>query len=307
MIRILIRASYALAAVATLAVSTACNASSPGVLSPVASTGAQKVPRASNVPAEIFNEILTYPCNSSGTSTCPIDFEIVFAGNQTADIPSNEPMSVHENAFCPVSGSSGCDPSVTYNASNNTTTVEYSGSTLYHNRASGKPGVHFGMMKAQNFQTNLKQLQLATYWTYASAPNNPVPVISINAPQPKSSKNWKYAIVFVAGSTAKTGGVQYGTWNEIAYVPKATPGSRQQQPKFTFKNYGSQTIYVQSSGVILDQPVPTDPTCLKTPACTENQKLLAALQEVNYPPPYYSGSPFTALQHPPQKVLKPME
>jgi hypothetical protein len=299
--RILIKSMYAVGAIAMLTLSTACNTTSPGVLGSAASTAAQKVPHGSNVPAEIFNEILPYPCGTESPG-CPIDFEVVFAGNQLADIPTNEPMSVHENAFCPVSGSQSCDPKVTYNASSNTTTVEYSGSVLYHNRVSGAPGVHFGLMKAQNFQTNLKRLQLGTYWTYAASANNPVPVVSINSKQPKTAK-WDYAIVYVAGSTTK-GGTEYATWNEIPYVA-TTPGSAGQQPRFTFQNFGSQTIYVTSSGVILGQPVPTDPDCLKTPDCSENQALLADLQEVNYPPPGAKGSQFIRLQYPPKAVLKP--
>jgi len=300
--RILIRSLYALVATATFAATAACNTSSQGALGPAVSTGSEKVPSGSNVPAEIFNEILPYPCYPSGTSPCPTDFEIVFAGNQTADIPTNEPLSVHENAFCPVSGSGACDPTVTYNPSSNTTTVEYSGTTLYHNRTSGQPGVHFGMMKAQNFTTNIKKLQLGTYWTYPSAPQNPVPVVSINGTQPKTSKNWKYAIVYVAGTTSPKGGSEYATWNAIGYVPNGS-----NQPQFTFKNYGSQTIYVTSSGIVLNQPVPTDPDCLKTPICSENLAILADLQEVNFPPPGSPSSPFVELQYPPRSKLKPMQ
>ncbi len=119
------------------------------------------------------------------------------------------------------------------------------------------------------------------------------------------SKNWKYAIVYVAGTTSPSGGAEYATWNEIAYVPKTAPDASELQPKILFTNYGSQSIYVTSSGIVLDQPVPSDPDCLKTPACKENLALLGDLQEVNYPPPTYSGSPFIALTNPPPSVLKP--
>jgi hypothetical protein len=256
-----------------------------------------------NRPAELWNEILPYPCYSG--QVCPTDFEIIFKGNVTADIPPNIPLSTHENAFCQVSGS-GCDPSVTYSSSSNTTTVEYAGPTLYHNRVGGAAGVHFGMTAARNYTTNIKALAQSTEWTYPSSQAQSQPVVSINSTQPKTSKAWKYAIVYVAGTTSKSGGAEYATWDEISYVPpKTTPGSSGQQPKFAFKNYGSQTIYVTSSGGIFNLPVPTDPECVKTPACKENLALLAQLEQVDYPPPGSGSSPFGSLQYPPKKVLKP--
>jgi hypothetical protein len=251
-----------------------------------------------NHPAEIFNQILPYPCSSS--VPCPTDFEVTFRGNVTSDIPSNEPINIHENAFCPEpSGSTSCAPTVTYNPSSNTTTVEYSGSTLYQNRFSGAPGVHFGMLAGQNKKTNIKSLEAASYWTYPSSPAAPEPIVSVSSNEPAKSSGWKYAVVYVAGSISRNGGSTYATWNEIAYVPK---GSK--QPQLTFTNYGTQTIYVASSGIVLGQSVPTDKECLKNPACPENLTLLGNLQEVNFPPPGASGSPFVALQHPP-RTLKP--
>lgn len=306
--RILIRVSYAFIAAAALITATACNSAQqvPGIGTVAGQAGVHHDKTSKgNRPAELWNEILPYPCYSG--QECPTDFEIIFKGNVTADVPPNVPLTTNENAFCAVSGSSGCDPSVTYNASSNTTTVEYSGTTVYHNRKSGKPGVHFGMLAARNYTTNIKALAQSTEWTYPSSGMAPEPVVSINATQPTSSKNWKYAVVYVAGTTSKSGGAEYATWDEIAYVPKATPGSSGQQPKFTFANYGSQTIYVTSSGGVFDLPVPTDPECLKTPACKENLVLLGELQEVNYPPPGSESSPFVSLQYPPKDVLQPVK
>ena len=274
----------------------------PGASSVAGPAGVHPDKSSGNRPAELWNEILPYPCYSG--QACPTDFEIIFKGNVTADIPPNIPLSTHENAFCPASGS-GCDPSVTYNASSNTTTVEYSGPTVYHDRVGGAAGVHFGMMAARNYTTNIKALAQSTEWTYPSSQAAPEPVVSINSSQPKTSKSWKYAVVYVAGTTSKSGGAEYATWDEISYVPKTTPGSSGQQPQFTFKNYGSQTIYVTSSGGVFDLPVPTDPECLKTPACKENLTLLAELEQVNYPPPGSGSSPFVSLQTPPKRVLKP--
>src|SRR5579863_5038731 len=263
-------------------------------------------PPTGNRPAEVFNQILPFPhaCQYS-TGPCPTDFEVVFKGDVTADIPPNEPLNVHENAFCnPSPPSPNCAPTVTFNSSNDTTTLEWSGPILYHNRVSGRPGVHFGVGAAKNF-SSIKSLEAASYWTYSSSPQTPMPIISIDTKQPASSKNWKYAIVYVAGSTTKGSSNEYASWNEIAYVAKSGPNNSTFQPRLMFANYGSQTIYVSSSGIVLNQPVPSDPECLKTPVCKENLALLADLQEVNYPPPGQSGSPFIALAHPPPAILKP--
>jgi hypothetical protein len=309
--RTLASLATAFACAAVVAVAGGCNVAQGPIGANVAGISPNSSSRilpamTRNRPAEIFNQILPYPqpC-ANGTGPCPTDFEVTFKGNLTADIPSNEPLNVHENAFCNPSGSGTCAPTVTYNASSNTTTLEWSGPVLYQNRASGAPGVHFGLMAGQNFKTNLKYLEASSMWTYASAPPANQPIVSINSKQPMASKGWKYAIVYVAGTTSRGGGAEYATWNEIAYVPKTGPDASELQPKILFANYGSQPIYVTSSGIVLDQPVPTDPECLKTPACKENLVLLGDLQEVNYPPPTYSGSPFIALTNPPPSVLKP--
>jgi hypothetical protein len=256
-----------------------------------------------NRPGEIFNQILPYPCYSG--QPCPTDFEVIFKGNVTSDIPSTEPLDVHENAFCNPSGTQSCAPSVTYNSSTNATTVEWSGPVVYHNRRDNAPGVHFGIIAGQNQKTNIKALEESSEWTYTSSGPMPMPIVSINSKQPKSSSNWKYAVVYVAGTTNPTGGTEYATWNEIAYVPKADDAGSG-QPKLTFANYGNKTIYVTSSGIVTGLPVPTDPGCLKDPACPENLELLGNLDAIGFPPPSSASSPFVPLQHPP-KVLKPQK
>jgi hypothetical protein len=253
-----------------------------------------------NHPAEIFNQILPYPCPPSGP--CPTDFEVIFNGNVTGDIPPSEGINTHENAFCSPSGGS-CAPTVTYNSSTNTTTVEYAGPTLFANRRDDLPGVHFGMVAGQNQKTSIKTFENQSFWTYPSSPPANQPIISINSAQPASSSNWAYAVVYLAGTTSPSGPTQYETWNEIAYVPSTANST--QQPKFTFKNYGQQTFYVTSSGIALNQAVPTDPTCLTNPACQENLELLGNLDALGYPTPGESGSPFVPLQFAPKGVLKP--
>lgn len=290
---------FAFALIAAAAV-VACN--SPGTTNSVPGSAAvsRVSPDTANRPPEVFNQVLPYPCYST---TCPTDFEVVFKGDVTGDIPPNEPLSLHENAFCPPSTSTSCAPTATYNPTTNTTTLEYSGPTLYQNRTSGKPGVHFGIAAARNY-SSIKSLETASYWTYPSSPAAQMPIVSINSKQPAKSKKWQYAVVYIAGTTVKGGGNEYETWNEIAYVPKG--GNKAgAQPRFTFANYGSQTIYVTNAGVVLGLPVPKDKLCLKDPTCPEDMKMLANLQEDAFPPPGSSSSPFIKLQFPPASVLKP--
>jgi len=293
----------ALACVGVLLAAAACNvAQTPAVSGADAGVAPSHiVATTGNKPAEIFNQILPYPAPCQyGSGPCPTDFEVVFKGDVTKDIPPNEPLNVHEDAFCNPSQSQYCSPTVTYNPSSNTTTIEWSGPTLFHNRTSGQPGVHFGLMAGQDYKTKVKQFEASSEWTYASTPAQPQPIVSIAGKEPVKSANWKYAIVYVAAST-KQGAAQYATWSAVPYVASGS----QQQPRFTFSNYGSQTLYVSSSGIVINVPVPSDPECLKTPACPENQAILAALQEVNYPPPGSSSSPFVKMQYPPPAVLKP--
>lgn len=295
------KASLALCAVAL----AACNATSNGAGFPSSAGVANVSPdkKSSNRPAEVANQILPYPCSSG--QPCPTDFEIIFKGNVTADIPSNEPLDVHENAFCNPSGTQSCAPSVTYNSSSNTTTVEWSGPVLYHNRVDNQPGVHFGILAGQDQKTSIKSLEESSEWTYSSNPAVPMPIVSISSKQPTSSTNWKYAVVYVAGTTNHSGGSEYATWNEIAYVPKANAASST-QPVLKFANYGTQTIYVTSSGIVTGLSVPTDKECIVNPACKENLALLGNLQAVGFPPPGSPSSPFVALQNPPT-VLKPIK
>jgi hypothetical protein len=308
--RTLPKVAFGLPAAAIVIILIGCNSSGggPGIAPATQTASSRILPDAKmNRPAELFNQILPYPVPcQNGSGPCPTDFEVFFAGNVTQDIPPSEPLNVHENAFCnPSSSPPDCSPSITYDPSHDWTVVEWSGSTLYHNRVSGAPGVHFGIMAAQNYKTNVKKLELNSEWTYSSSYTNPQPIVSINSKQPAYSTSWKYAVVYLAGTTTKgSTASDYATWSEIAYAPPPILTSYQ-QPQFTFTNYGTKPIYVQSSGIVYDLAVPTDPECQKTPACPENVELLGELQEEGYPPPGSKSSPFVPLQYPPAAVLKP--
>jgi hypothetical protein len=264
-------------------------------------------------PAELFNQILVDPCPSSGTS-CPTNFEVVFRGNLTNVIPSQQPLYGHYNAFCPPSRgpSNPCPPYITFNPTANTTTVTFGGpnstygTTLYQN--SVHPGdVHFALMAGSGGQASIKPLEQYAYWTYASAPPVAAPIVSVNWRQQADTAEiggatvkWAYAVVYIAGALKPNSPSVYASWLTIPYVLKGS-----NQPRFAFTNFGKQPIYVTSSGVVLGLPVPTDPECIKLPDCSENMDIISTLNEIGYPPPGTSGSPFVPLQYPPPSVLKP--
>lgn len=274
-------------------------------------------PHPPNRPTEIFNFFKQFPCTYESQG-CPTDFEIAFTGNVTALIPSTEPLYGPYNPFCPPGQGQNnpCPPTVTYDTTTDKTIVEFSGTTLYQNTQdcnnyTNNKCVHFGLLASQNQTQGLWGLQETSYWTYGSPlrrrgaqpqtypPPLPEPMISIASKQPLTSTTWKYAIVFVSASTASTGAASYGSWWAIGYVPHSST-----QPSILFRNYGKQTIYVKNSGILLNQPVPTDLACLSNPACPENMAILATENSINLPPPGAYGSPFTKLEHPPT-VLKP--
>lgn len=287
-----------------------------GFAEPIGSVVAAAAPPP-NPPAEIFNFFQKFPC-TYGSQGCPTDFEVAFAGNVTGMIPNSEPLYGPYNPFCPPSQgpNNPCPPTVSYDTTSNQTIVEFSGTTLYQNTQdcysfNNQPCVHFGLLSSRNQTAGLWGLQENSYWTYGgplrrrhgqpqtNPPPVPAPIISIASKQPLMSGNWKYAIVFVSASTQATGTATYGSWFAIGYVPKG-----KDQPTIQFRNYGRQTLYVKSSGILLNQPVPTDLACLSNPACPENMAILANENSVGMPPPGTTGSPFSRLEHPPT-VLRP--
>lgn len=269
-------------------------------------------------PSEIFNQFDTPPPASDPQ---PTNFEIVLSGNLVTALCGvtnppclDQPVFGPYNPFCPPSQGPGnpCYPTVTYDPTSNTTTVEYSGPTLYYNEP-GYPGlVHFGLLSTAAQSASLYGAVLHSYFSYppplrtrrhtrTQGSTSEQPIVNIAwKSKAQLSANWAYAEVFVAVSLKPGGAAVYGTWNEVPYVPKGSG-----QPHLTFTNYGSQTLYVVSAGIIPDQTVPTDPECDTNPSCPENMNLLSILNFAGSPPPGFSGSQFTQLEYPPAKILKP--
>jgi hypothetical protein len=228
----------------------------------------------------------------------PTDYEIVFSGDVANDI-SRGPYWPIFNPFCPPSNGYGCFVNVTYNPKSNTTVAEYSGTALYLNdpNCAFQPCYHFGILG-----NGAQVLKERVEWTYPSNRAVAWNLVNVNlAKEIKLSTKWSYATVFVSASLTPSENSVVGSWYEIGYVPKGTT-----QPKFTFTNYGKQTLYVQSSGIILNQPVPTDPACQQVnPPCAEDLSILQSLNFAGNPPPGYSNSQFVPLQYPPPSVLYP--
>jgi hypothetical protein len=263
-------------------------------------------------PVEIINQFNRVPAGPT-----PTNFEIVLKGNLVQALcgPTNppcldQPVYGQFNPFCPPSQgpNNPCYPTVTYNSANNTTTVTYSGPGLYQN-IPNKPGLyHFGIFATPYTGTgSLKPLSITSYWSYSGQSriggqsSVAQPSISINPPPPQGgSSSWAYAEVFVAAALTPSGPAAYGTWNYVPYNPQGSA-----QPKLTFTNWGSQPLYVVSSGIVPGLSVPTDPACFTNPSCPENMSILGILNFAGSPPPGESGSPFVPLTYPPPNVLAP--
>ena len=297
-------------AAAILAMLAGCNGTGSSALTPSVATPLDR-PAVASVcptqgssqsgprPAEILNEWASLPSGPQAT-----DFEIVLCGNWTDQI-GYQPLWGPYNPFCPPSNgpSNPCPPTVSYNASTNTTTVSFSGPTLFQNIPSHPGLYHFGLLSTW-YDQSLDNMVLAQYWTYASQSPVTQPMVSVNwDSKVLTCASWKYATIYIAVALTKGGTAVTGQWMQTAYC--LTNGKN---PVFTFQNYGPQTLYVVSSGVVLNQPVPTDPSCYTTQSgCAQDMAILSTLNFAGMPPPGYAGSPFVNLKKPPPSILKPIK
>lgn len=265
-----------------------------------AATHPDKTKKAYYWPPEVWNGWVTRP--SPGPS--PVDFEIVFKGNVTADIPTPVPGYGVYDPFCATTCANSVK--VAYNATSNTTTAEWSGSTLYQNIPGYPNEVHFGILNGPG-GADVKCHKYYTEWTFTSASPQVTPVLNLCGhkrvqSQAAASAPTVFATVYVetsfspitAGNPATSGG-----WYDVPY----TQLNGSAQPKFKFINSTSQTIYTGNSGIVLNQAEPSDSECLKTLYCDENIKNLELLNYSGMPPPGSSGSPFVPMQYPPPSKL----
>ncbi len=297
-----------------------CNTSGSATAPASRSVGADAAPLTpTGSPAELTNQILPDPCPPYGSGPCPTNFEVVYKGNLSSEIPASQPLYGHFNAFCPPSYGppSGpyCPPYISYGGTPATTTVTFGGpqstygTTMYQN-SSHPNDVHFALMAGAGHTGSLNSLEQSAEWTFVSGPPVPTPIVSVNwRDQKKHTKSakWQYAIVYVGASTNASGPSTYGAWTAVPYVPAGAGQAAANQPRMVFANYGTQVIYVQTSGIVTGVAVAPGTGCVKEPDCAANMQILGTLDDEGYPPPGTSGSPFAPLKYPPPHVLKPQK
>jgi ABC-type phosphate transport system substrate-binding protein len=242
------------------------------------------------VPAEFFNEFDWAPTQPVPG---PTNFEVVFAGNVTGQIPPQNQNDANTDPF------PNPNPiTTTYDCTSNTTTVTFSGGALV-------PGqrYHFGLN--QGFAPTPPLHILSKTWTYtgtaaSSLPPSALPIVTVAAPAPQSQTGpFQYAVVYLEAAF-QPGGQTYGSWYEVPYTPDGSG-----QPVLTYSNFGGQPLYISNTGIQFGLSVPTDPDCQTNPNCTENGMLLDALDFAQTPPPGQPGSQFVPITSPPPPVLMP--
>lgn len=241
------------------------------------------------VPAEFFNEFDWAP---SSPSPGPTNFEIVFAGNVTCQIPK---QNAHDGSTNPFKHPKPI--TTTYDPVSNTTTVKYSGQAL-------APGqrYHFGLN--QGFAPTPPLVVVSKMWTYDQSAPSPLPIVNVTPPGPVPPTGpVKYAIVYLEAAF-QPGGQTYGSWYEMPYVPPAGKiAAETTQPVFTFTNYGPQPLYISNAGIQFNLPVPTAAGCKTNPTCSTNTIMLHNLDFGLTPPPGQPGSRFVPIAAPPAATL----
>jgi|HubBroStandDraft_5_1064220.scaffolds.fasta_scaffold00359_16 hypothetical protein len=255
-------------------------------------------------------------------ATTPTDIDLVFNGNVTTALNEALPLYGIWDAFCP-SGNGPCttgSTSIMYDPTSNKTTFTLSGTNGLSPNSYYTNQSHFGLLYGAASLASLPCPQPGSEWSFASIPDQPVawdtiqyegcipPALSMKSPvrfhKGRASTNqWKYAVVYSESSFApitSSSPATTGQWFMLAYHPNGRV-----QPKFTFANYGTKTIYTADSGIVLNLNLPTSPDCQQNQACPENLNLLTQLSYTGFPPPGFKGSKFKKMQYAPPKEIPP--
>jgi hypothetical protein len=255
-------------------------------------------------------------------ATTPTDIDLVFNGNVTTALNEALPLYGIWDAFCPP-GNGPCttgSTSIMYDPTSNKTTFTLSGTNGLSPNSYYTNQSHFGVLYGSASLASLPCPQPGAEWSFASIPDQPVayntmqyegcapPAFSMKSqgrPQKRrsSTNQWKYAVVYSESSFApitSSNPATTGEWFMLAYHPNG-----REQPKITFANYGTKTIYTANSGIVLNLDLPTSPDCQQNQACPENLNLLTQLSYTGFPPPGFKGSKFKKMQHPPPKEIPP--
>ena len=248
-------------------------------------------PASAGTPAEFFNE---YDWAPTSPTPGPTDFEIIFAGNVSCQIP---PQNAHDGSTNPFKG--GKPITTTFDPTSNTTTVEFSGAPLV-------PGqrYHFGLN--QGFAPTPPLQVIGKKWTYRRSAPSPLPIVNVTPTTPIAPKGpYKYAIVYLEAAFEQ-GGQTYGSWYEIPYNPnKTSTDATTGQPMLTFTNYGKQTLYISNTGIQFGVDIASSPECVTNPTCSANNRRLNRLDFGITPPPGQPNTKFVAIAAPPPAKLTP--
>jgi len=248
-------------------------------------------------PAEFFNEFDWAP---TSPTPGPTNFEIVFAGDVSCQIP---PQNAHDGSTNPFKNPNPI--TTTFDPASNTTTVKFSGKPL-------QPGqrYHFGLN--QGFAPTPPLQVISKMWTYDQAPPSPLPIVNITPPAPTSPNGpFKYAVVYLEAAFQQ-GGQTYGSWYAIPYTPVKKPAQSKTdtvasppQPEITFTNFGTQSLFITNAGIQYGLPVPSSALCKTSATCPANTAFLNKLDFAKMPPPGQPGSRFVPITTPPSATLTP--
>lgn len=229
-----------------------------------------------------FNSAFTAPYGSVG----PTNLELTILNSI---IIPNQTVVSGIDPFCPPS----C--TLTVKQGSGVETLKYSGTALY-------PGAsyHFGVLALPGASSEEAFPTVSVDWSYASTTFTAAPMPGIAYPGALSLKVAKYAVVYFETSFYASGELASQNWFLMPYNKKGNV-----QPKFSFTNFGSQTLYTGNAGIVADIKIPQSKTCQHNPACKAVENLLYRMNVTDMPPPGMSGSPFKKMEFPPPSVLYP--
>lgn len=229
-------------------------------------------------------------------------FEIDFAGDQTATIPTqvtNDPMINPFYALFLYNGSPVGTTTVTYDPVANVTRVIFSGGALPNPVPAGWPGpthvvdgantYHFGLNGG--YGSGLTPSSM--HWIFHGHvfPTSVLTASWAGTFQVNDTVKW-------AGFYTETAGA--GGWQLIPYA--AQEGA---PVNIRITNGGTMPETVGNTGYELGLPTPTDVQCQNTPACQANKVALDQLSDEHYPIPGEPNSPFTPVKV--DRTLQPGE
>jgi hypothetical protein len=263
--------------------------------------------------ADLFNEWDIPTLDPATNSFGPTGMQFVYQGNATGCIPAQVTADAlinpwYANQIWVAGNPHAHHTSITYDSGLNETFVTLSGGALPvpapHDTGHGGtfPGPTWGNASGQ---TSYHVGEDEGY--EAECPNNPltnkrwvwnkhhiiqygnIPFVDTSWEGQTNKENIKLAqaaVLYVETIKPDT-----GTWHWITYVPPQDGTA----PVFLLTNNGTDPLTLGPAGIQTGLRQPTDPKCLRTPKCKENEANLDRLNNTYYPVPQLPGSPLAPL------------